>query len=98
VNRDNGTVTRITPSFVEVTVKATRIAPGFTSPGHGVEIGDELLLKFDRNGQGEDGQFTPGGYGVWHIDNMPFAERTACFTRQSGSGGSRQENGRLISR
>jgi hypothetical protein len=78
-NRDNGTVTRITPSFVEVTIKVTRIAPGFTPPGMELKIGDELLLKFDRNGQGEDGQFTPGGYGVWHIDDMPFAERTALL-------------------
>jgi hypothetical protein len=81
-NSDCGKVTRITPGFVEVTIKVNRIAPGFAPPGVEVKIGDELLLTFDRNGIGEDGQFTPGGYGVWHIDDTPFAERTALFERK----------------
>ena len=76
-NSDSGKVTKITPGFVEVTIKVNRIAPGFTPLGVELNIGDEILLTFDRNGKGEDGQFTPGGYGVWHIDDMPFAERTA---------------------
>jgi diguanylate cyclase (GGDEF)-like protein len=76
-NNDSGKVTKITPSFVEVTIKVSRIAPSFTPPGVELNIGDELTLTFDRNGKGEDGQFTPGGYGVWHIDDMPFADRTA---------------------
>jgi diguanylate cyclase (GGDEF)-like protein len=62
---------------VEVTIKVSRIAPSFTPPGVELNIGDELILTFDRNGKGEEGQFTPGGYGVWHIDDMPFADRTA---------------------
>jgi len=81
-NSDCGKVTRIAPDFVEVTIKVERIAPvwrRYAELGPEVKLGDEILLVFDRSGKGEDGQFTPGGYGVWHIDDMPFSERTAFF-------------------
>jgi hypothetical protein len=66
-NRDIGKVTRITPDFVELTINVDRIPEGSTPPGVKVKIGDKLLMRFDINGNCEDGQFYPGGYGVWHI-------------------------------
>ena len=64
-NSDSGKVTKITPGFVEVTIKVSRIAPSFTPPGVELNIGDELILTFDRNGKGEERAIYSGW--VWSL-------------------------------